>query len=181
MPSNGRFIVTSDGQLKSDTYHIAPKKIHKDLTSVKTSAPKKKVPQGKPKPGPRSKRRIHIGSINAQGLRRKDKWQDLAKEFKTRNYFIAGVSETWMNGNGMQYDSNANVWMIYNGLAESETNPRGKWGIAFVLDHRAFQLWKKSGNRIEFQSARVGIIYLTVNDMDNRPLSMALTHAYAPQ
>jgi hypothetical protein len=58
---------------------------------------------------------------------------------------------------------------------------RPKWGIAFALDHRAFQLWKKSGNQVAFQSPWVGTISLNVNDKDNQLLSLAITHAYAPQ
>jgi hypothetical protein len=60
-----------------------------------------------------------------------------------------------MTGNGMLNDSSSKVWLIYdNGLEETETNGRPKWGIAFALDHKAFQLWKKSGDQVAFQSAQ---------------------------
>jgi hypothetical protein len=98
LPSNGRFTFTSDGQLKSDTHHIASKKIHKALTSVKNSAPKKKVPQGKPKPGPRSKRRIHIGSTNAQWL----PWRVLASTGPVlrSTHFFSGTMGTVYSTHG---------------------------------------------------------------------------------
>jgi hypothetical protein len=87
--------------------------------------------------------------MNVQGLRRRDKWPELAREFKQRNYFIAGISETWTADNGIWYDEDEKIWLIYEGLHETETN-KGKvhCGIGFMLNQRAFQLlekkWKKN-------------------------------------
>jgi hypothetical protein len=81
---------------------------------------------------------------------------------------MAGISETWTADNGIWYDEDEKIWLIYEGLHETETN-KGKvhCGIGFMLNQRAFQLWKKSGRRINMQSARVGTIHLDIRDTDD--------------
>ncbi len=87
--------------------------------------------------------------MNVQGLRRTDKWPELACEFKQRNYFMAGISETWTADHGIWYDEDEKIWLIYEGLPETETNKGNvRCGIEFMLNQRAFQLRKKSERRI---------------------------------
>ena len=72
-PSEGRFTFTMNGQLYSDVvYHRRRQKqqIHHHQYD------RKKTPKEKNKPGPRSRKRIHLGAMNVQGLRRRDKWPE---------------------------------------------------------------------------------------------------------
>jgi hypothetical protein len=79
--------------------------------------------------------------MNVQGLRRVDKWPELAREFKQRNYFMAGISETWTADHGIWYDEDEKIWLIYEGIPENETNKGNvRGGIGFMLNQRAFQL-----------------------------------------
>jgi hypothetical protein len=99
--------------------------------------------RGPSKPGWRKRCRERVGAFNARGLRKSLKLADLARAFKERNLLCAGISETWLAGDGIPHEPG--VCFVHRGLTKEEQPAGGKWGIAFALDHRAREAWEKPG------------------------------------
>jgi hypothetical protein len=125
--------------------------------------------------------RITIASINVNGLRDGHKFSELARTFKQRNLFCAGISECWHSGDGVLHRADADTWFVYRGLPTDENTARGKWGIGFMLSGRAKKLWKKSGCQLDVRSARVGTMRVQLNDGDNRPFFYSHAHGHSAQ
>jgi hypothetical protein len=133
--------------------------------------------RGPSKPGKRARRREHVGSFNAVGLRRPHKQAELARAFAERDYLCAGISETWVVGTGRNelYDAESKVHLVHGGLDSKDSPARGKWGVGFCLSARAQKCWKQSGQQPITKPARVASIRFDLEDKNGRPV--AFSHA----
>ena len=96
------------------------------------------LPRGVDRPGRRSHQRISVGSANVRSLKG-DKFKLACHEFVRRRFFICGVSEHWLTGNGVLEDDATGFFFVYSGHKKDDNSRSGKHGVGFLLSPVAYK------------------------------------------
>ena len=122
------------------------------------------------------KKFVNIISQNVRGFNH-EKEEELIVRLRERNVFAACLQETWRTRKA-SWENNGFVF-LHNGL-EQKPCARGAQGVAIVLGPEARLAWEKNGcQRLHF-GTRIVATRLQIYNGLNRPLTIFLMSAYAP-